>query len=195
MKGLSTFVTYTLTILLGFIILTTFSILIFGYYDQLLKSDITSRLKQIAIQTLNGIIELHSLAHEHETIPGNMSLIVISNIDLNYPDKISGRNFEVELSSSPGIWNLITNMTSDDEGVVSREETTSGSKIIVKTTQTPYLNFEYDAPNIPIVLQGKFKSGENDILRLVRYNFNGTVEDMIILGESDIIIGLISIST
>ena len=46
----------------------------------------------------------------------------------------------------------------------------------------------------PIVLQGKFKSGESDTLKLVRYNYNGDIQDVIILGESDIIIGIVSIT-
>ena len=192
MKGVSTFVTYVFTILLGFIILSVFSILIFGYYDQVLKSDITSGLKQVAIQTVSGIIELYGLAEEYETIPGNSSSIVISSIDLNYPYEVSGRNFEVELISSPGIWSMVTNMTNNGESVGIRKETTSGSKIIVKTTQRPYVSYEYEVPNIPVVLQGRFRSGENDTLKLVRYNFNGTVEDRILLGESDIIVGIMS---
>ncbi len=195
MKGLSRFVTYVFTILLGFIILSVFSLLIFGYYDQVLKSDITSGLKQIAIQTVSGIIELYGLAEGYETIPKNFSLIVISSIDLNYPDEVSGRSFEVELVSSPGIWSIITNMTINGESVEGKKETTSGSKIIVKTTQGPYVSYEYDVPNVPIVLQGRFRSGESDTLKLIRYNFNGTVEDRIVLGESDILVGITSINS
>ncbi len=195
MKGVSRFVTYAFTILLGFIIVSVFSILIFGYYDQILKSDITSGQKQIAIQTVSGIIELYGLAGAYEKIPENFSLILISSIDLNYPDTVSGRNFEVELISSPGIWSIITNMTIDGESAETRKEITSGSKIIVKTIQRPHLSYEHDVPNIPIVLQGNFRSGGNDILKLVRYNFNGTVEDRIILGECDIIVGVTSVSS
>lgn len=193
MKGVSRFVSYAFTILLGFIVLSVFSILIFGYYDQVLKSDIESGLKQIAIQTVNGIIELYGLAEEYETIPENFSLILISSIDLNYPDQVSGRSFEIELISSPGIWSTVTNVSIGGEDAETIEETTSGSKIIVKTTQRPYVSYEYDVPNIPINLQGKFRSGGNDVLKLVRYNFNGTVEDRILLGESDIIVGINSI--
>jgi len=195
MKGISRFVTYAFTILLGFIILSVFSILIFGYYDQVLKSDIKSGLKQIAIQTVTGIIELYGLAEEYETIPENFSLTLISSIDLNYPAQVSGRGYEVELISSPGIWSTVTNVSINEENVETIEETSSGSKIIVKTTQRPYVSYEYDVPNIPINLQGKFRSGGNDILKLVRYNFNGTVEDRIVLGESDIIVGIKSVNS
>jgi len=112
---------------------------------------------------------------------------------LNYPDRVSGNNFEVELVSSPGIWNAILNLTIDNESTEIKKETSSGAKIIARTTQRPFVSHEYDIPNIPIVLQGKFKSGENDTLRLVRYNYNGNIQDVIILGESDIIIRVTNI--
>jgi len=178
----------------GFTIVTVFSTLIYGYYDQVLKSNTIVSLKQIAMQTSVSIVELYNLANENDVIPEISSSIIISDIDLNYPDEVSGKNFEVELTSSPGIWSFVTNITIDDETAEIKKETSSGAKIIAKTTQRPFVSYEYDFPNIPIVLQGKFRSGEDDTLRLIRYNYNGVVEDRIILGESDIIVGITSIS-
>jgi hypothetical protein len=193
MKGVSNFVSYTFTILFGFTILILFSSLIYSFYDQVLKTSITASLKQISIQTIDGIIQLYNLGKEFNTNPSNSTSIIISNISLNYPEKVGDKNYEVELLSSPGIWNSITNFTIDEENATIIKETESSSKIIVKTTQRPFVTYEQDLPNIPIILQGKFRSGENDVLRLVRYNYNGTIEDRIILGESDIIVGISSI--
>ena len=178
----------------GFIIVTVFSTLIYGYYDQVLKSNIRASLKQITIQTALSITKLYNLGKESDATPENSSSIIISDIDLNYPNKISGKNFEVELTSSPGMWNIITSMTISGENMTIRKESTSGAKIIAKTTQRPFVSYEYDVPNVPITLQGKFRSGENDNLRLVRYNYNGLVNDTIVLGEPDIIIGITSIT-
>jgi len=194
MKGISRLVTYAITIMFGFIIVTVFSTLIYGYYDQILKSNIRASLKQIATQTALSITKLYYLGKESNVIPDNSSSIIISEIDLNYPNKISGKDFEVELVSSPGIWNIITGITINGENVTIKKETTSGAKIITKTTQRPFVSYEYDLPNLPIVLQGKFRSGENDTLRLVRYNYDGVVYDSIILGESEIIIRITSIT-
>ena len=180
--------------MLGFSIVTVFSTLIYGYYDQVLKSSIITSLKQVAMQTSVSIVELYDLANENDVIPEISSSITLSNIYLNYPDEVSGKNFEVELTSSPGIWSFVTNITIDDEIAEIKKETSSGAKIIAKTTQRPFVSYEYNFPNLPIILQGKFSSGENDTLRLVRYNYNGVVEDRIILGESDIIVGISSIS-
>jgi len=194
MKGLARIITYAITIMFGFIIITIFSTLIYGYYDQVLRSNIKASLKQIAIQTALSITKLYNLGEESDVTPDNSSSIIISDIDLNYPTKVSGKNFEVELTSSPGIWNIVTNLTIGGENVTIRKETTSGAKIIAKTTQRPYLSYEHDVPNVPIILQGKFRSGQNDTLRLVRYNYNGVVNDTIVLGEADIIIGITSIT-
>jgi len=193
MKGVSNFITYAITILLGFLIVTTFSLLIYGYYDRVSKSNIESSLKQLCIQTVISIIDLYNKGEESDVNPENSSSIILSEIDLNYPDRVSGNNFEVELVSSPGIWNAILNLTIDNESTEIKKETSSGAKIIARTTQRPFVSHEYDIPNIPIVLQGKFKSGENDTLRLVRYNYNGNIQDVIILGESDIIIRVTNI--
>jgi hypothetical protein len=190
MKGISNFVSYTFTILFGFTILILFSSLIYSFYEQVQKTSITSSLKQLSIQTSNGIIKLYDLSKEFKTNPANSTSIIISNVTLNYPEEIVDRNYEVELLSSPGIWNSITNFTIGEKNVTIIKETESSSKIVVRTTQKPIETYEYDLPNIPIILQGKFKSGENDVLRLVRYNYNGVIEDRIILGESDIIVGI-----
>ncbi|MDI6825715.1 MAG: hypothetical protein QMD36_00775 [Candidatus Aenigmarchaeota archaeon] len=191
MKGVSKFISYAITILFGFTILIFLSTLIYNYYDEIIQNTIKAELKQICIQTANSIIQLHNLAKEFDAYPETNSSIIISSIDLDYPNKVGGKNFEVELLSSPGIWNLVTNITIEGKNVTIVKETSSSSKIVAKTTQKPIVVYEYDIPNIPIVLQGKFRSGESDTLRLVRYNYN---EDRIILGESEIIVGITSIS-
>lgn len=194
MKALSKFISYALITLMGFVIVTFFSTVIYGYYNRVIETNVKASLKQVAIQTANGIIYLYDLAKESNASPKNSSSIVISDMSLNLPTKVSGKNYEIELVSSPGIWSLITNITIDGRNATIRKETGSGAKIIAKTIQRPFLSYEYELPNIPIHLQGKFKSGRNDTLRLVRYNYNDSVNDMIVLGESEIIIGITSIT-
>jgi len=194
MKGISNYVTYAITIMFGFIIVTVFSTLIFSYYDQIQKNNIKASLKQITIQTTNSITDLYYSSKGSNIVPENSTSIVLSEIDLNYPNKISGKNFEVELASSPGIWNSVTNMTISGENANIKTETNSGTKIIARTTQRPFVSYEYDFFNLPIVLQGKFRSGQNDTLRFIRYNYNGNIDDTIVLGESNIIIEVTSIT-
>lgn len=193
MKGLSAYVTYSLIILIGIATLSIFSVLIYTYYNNVLKSNIETAFKQLAIRTTGEIIKTYSESSKSEALPENASVVILSNIDLNYPDKVSGRNYEIELVSSPGIWNVVQNLTISGQEVTIKRELNSGSKIVLKTTQRPFVTYEYSIPNIPIPIQGSFRSGMDDKLRYVRYNYNGTVYDRIILGEDTIIIGIINI--
>ena len=193
MKGISKFVDYSFILLSSFIVMTLFTMLIYGYYNHELKTNIEVSLKQIAAQTSESILDLYNRAKESDANPKNSSSVILSSIDLKYPNQISGKNFEVELISSPGIWNQITNITVNSDNATIVKETSSGAKIIVKTKQRPVVSYEYNVPNVPIRLQGKYASGGNDTLSLVRYNYNGTVEDVIVLGNSTIIIGITSI--
>jgi len=194
MKGISRFVTYSLIILSSFVVMAFFTTLTYSYYNQVLKTNIQVSLKQVAAQTADSIIYLYDQAKESGASPVNSTSITLSSIDLNYPDQVVDRNFEVELVSSPGIWSVVTNLTIQGVNATIKKESTSGAKIIAKTVQSPVVSYEYDVANIPIKLQGKCSSGGNDTLRLVRYNYNGSIEDVVILGNSSIIIGITSIN-
>ena len=194
MKGASEFISYTFIILLSFVALTIFVTLIYGYYNHITETNIQVGLKQIATQTADNIFYLYDQAKESDAAPGNSTSITLSSVDLNYPTQIGDRNFEVELVSTPGIWNVITNFTIEDVNATIRIESISGAKILAKTTQRPVFSYEHAVPNVPIKLQGKYRSGGNDTLTLVRYNYNGTLDDVIILGNSSIIIGITSIN-
>ena len=193
MKGVSKFVSYSFMILISFVALGVFVTLIYGYYNHVIRTNIQVGLKQIATRTSDKILYLYDQARQSDASPVSSTSVVISNIDLNYPAQVMDRNFEVELLSSPGIWNVITSITIEGENATIKKETSSSTKIIAKTTQKPIITYEYDVPNIPIRLQGKYSSGDDDILKLVRYNYNNNLEDTIILGDSTIIIGISSI--
>jgi len=194
MKGASEFISYTFIILLSFVALTMFVTLIYGYYNHIIRTNIQVGLKQIATQTADNILYLYDQGKGLDAAPVNSTSITLSSVDLNYPIQVVDRNFEVELVSTPEIWNVITNFTIGGVNATIRKESTSGAKIITKTTQKPILSYEHAVPNVPIILQGKYRSGGNDTLMLVRYNYNGTLEDVIILGNSSIIIGITSIN-
>ncbi len=194
MKGISEFANYLFIILFGFVVMILFTTLIYGYYENVLKMNIQVSLKQIASQTSDTILYLYEKSKESNSNPKNSSSITLSNIVLNYPNQVSGKNFELELVSSSGIWNQVSNVTINNLNVTIMKETSSGAKIIAKTRQKPIVIYEYDVPNVPIKIQGKYTSGGNDTLRLVRYNYNDNVEDVIILGNSSVIIEITTIN-
>ena len=193
MKGTSPFIQHSLILLIGtvMIILLISSVMIF--YNNLTISNTRAALKQVAVQTANSIIHLYNLAQESDVQPKNSSSVVLSTLDLDYPEKVNGRNYEVLLVSSPGIWNFIINLTIEGKNTTIIKEETSSSKIIARTTQEPFVSYEHDLTNVPILIEGSYRSGGNATLRLVRFNYNGTIEDVILLGDVDLIVKVLSI--
>ncbi len=190
MKGLSKFVEYAFIILFGFTVLSLLTSMIYTYYNKTLERNINSGLKQVALQTSDAILKLYDTGQDIKAEPENASAVIVANMDINYPNNIGGRNFEVDLISSPGIWVQVTNLTIDSEDANIRKETSSGAKILVKTTQDPFLSYEYPLPNIAIDIQGKYTSGSNDTLSYIKYNYLGTEHDIIVLGDFDFIVGV-----
>jgi len=190
MKGLSRFIEYTFLIMFGFTVLTLLTTMIYHYYNKNIDLNIKNGMKQVAMQTSDGIMKLYLTGEDIHAEPDNASAIIITSIDMNYPDHIAGKNYEVDLVGSPGIWNQAINLTIDSANATIRKETSSGQKIIVRITQQPYDTYEYDLPNIPVTVQGKYRSGMNDTLSYVRYNYLGTEYNTIVLGEFDYVLGM-----
>jgi hypothetical protein len=194
MKGISRFVSYTFIILFGFVMLTLFTTSLYKYYNNVLKANINAGLKQIAIETTSQIIKIYDMGKDSEASPANASTVVIADMNLKYPKKISGKNYEILLISSPGIWTQIKSFQIDNATITPKKEIISGSKVLVRTTQRPIVTYNTRIPNIPIYIQGGYRSGENATLKYVRYNRNGVINDTIILGESSIILGITKIN-
>ena len=194
MKGISQFIVYTLTILFGFVTVTIFSLLIYGYYDQVLKTNIEVGLREVSLHTWSGISKLYELGDKSAVTPTNSTAVIIANISLNYPQNVVGSKYEVELISATGIWNQIINITIDGVNASIKDEETSGPKIVAKTTQTPFISYKHAIPNLPFEIQGKYRPGEEQMLRYVRYNYNGTEKNVVILGEYKVIVDLVNIT-
>jgi hypothetical protein len=64
----------------------------------------------------------------------------------------------------------------------------------LRTTQSPEVFVEVDVPNIGAYVQGKSENGLNSSLAYYRYNLNGTIKDIILLGPQDIIIDIGKVS-
>lgn len=190
MKGLSKFVEYTFIIMFGFVLLSILTSMIYHYYNKNLETNINVGLKQIALQTSDGILKLYQIGEDVHAEPTNGTATIITSIDMNYPNHIGGKNYEVILVSSLGIWTQVTDLTIDSEDIDIRKEEFSGAKIIVRTTQNPYLSYEHSLPNIPVAVQGKYTSGMNDTLTYVRYNYLSTEYNAIILGEFDFVVDI-----
>lgn len=189
MKGVSTLLTYILILSISTITLIIFTLMVVSYYKNTSRALIESNFKQLAVYTSVEIINMYNENSKSTIVPEINTSTNLSTLILNYPQKIGSTVYQIDFISTTGIWNFI-NFSSQSQLL---KEESSSNKIYLKTLQEPFVEYYYSLPNIPIELQGSFKSGELPILRYVRYNYNGKIYDRIILGGDDIIIGLIKI--
>ena len=192
-KGQASLIEHTLTIFLALIILISVSALIYSFYSTVSKSSIEASLREVCLQTADGIVKLYENARSSDYQPSNSSSILLGEINLNLPSHVSRKNYVVYLISPNPIWVNVNNLTMDGQNISGITET-SAAKVVAKTTQEPFVTVEHEIPNIGIALQGETENDEDDELRYFRYNFNGTVYDKIVLGSYDILIDITSIS-
>lgn len=192
-KGQANLIEYVLTILFSVVILIGVTTLIYSFYSAAIRTDAEKGLRELSIQIADNILKLYKNAKDSKAQPSNSSSILIGEIDLSLPSQVSRRNYEIFLVSTNPIWVNVINFTIGGQNVSSITKT-SGAKIVAKTTQNPFVTMEYDIPNIDVSVQGRSVNGADSKLRYYRYNFNGTVYDKIVLGSSDILIEITSIS-
>ncbi|MDI6798501.1 MAG: hypothetical protein QMD12_00680 [Candidatus Aenigmarchaeota archaeon] len=189
-KAQAPLIQYLLTILLGIIVVVSVIAILFTLHAGFLRNEIRQGLRQIATQTSDSIVKLFETAKNSKTMPSNYSSVLISEVDLNLPARVSNRNYEIFLVASSPIWQTVENLTVDGQSI-STIEINPGVKIIARTTQEPIESIEHDILNIGIGVQGRSENGGK--LRYYRYNINGTIHDKIILGEADILIDIESV--
>jgi len=193
MKGQSRFVGYMLTVLLSVLVLVSISALVYGLYRTALEREVTAELTQMATQVKDNVIKIYESGKNSKIQPSNYTSVLITDIDLNLPDNVAKLNYEIDLITASSLYSYITAATIGGVNV-SGVKDASLAKIIAKTTQDPIIKVEFDLPNIDIIIQGKVRNGLNDFLRYYKYNQNSTIYDTVILGQSDIIIRINSIS-
>jgi hypothetical protein len=192
-KGQSSLIEYILTILFSVIILIAISGIIYAFYNNILKQDISRSLNEINLQTADAISKIYQQGKASTSSPSNSTSILLASVNLNMPTKISGKNYEIDLFPLNSIFATINNVTSQGMNVTMLIQS-SGAKIVAKTTEDPKIVVSKDITNIDVNIQGAVINGINSTLKYYRYNFNGTIYDKIILGEQGIIIDITQMS-
>lgn len=191
-KAQATLIENVLLILLGSLMLTFIGVTMYGFYQEHLKREIENSLRQIAIDTASNILRLYEAGRKSRSYVEENSSRMLLELELSLPERVSGRSYEMLLVSPNPIWSTFSTIMVGGKEVVS-VPTTPGAKIIVKTTQKPYITVEYDLPNIDVSLQG-ITDGTDAVLRYYRYNFNGIERDKIVLGKNqEILVDVVSV--
>jgi len=179
-------------VLLSVVFLTVISILSYSLYTTQLKSEIENNLRQIGTEISKSIIKLYEIGKNSKYSPNENGSAKLAEIELKLPSRISGKNYEIFLVANP-ILIQISNI-SVNESSPPYTLTLYGTKVVLRTTQSPEVFVEVDVPNIGAYVQGKSENGLNSSLAYYRYNLNGTIKDIILLGPQDIIIDIGKVS-
>jgi len=189
-KGQAEVIQYTITILLGVIILIGATLIIFNLYDRSIRADIEKSLDQIAAQTSDRILKLYEVGKDSRIQPTSTSVLIVQD-ELRLPDAISNRKYEVVLITGNPIFSNIVNITINNRSVISVIKSSS-AKVMARTVDDPIITVTRDLPNIEAFVQGIGDPTDNK-LSYYRYPLNGTTFDRIILGSSEILIDFIKI--
>jgi len=192
-KGQAKLIGYVITILLTVIILTSITMLMYVFYNNTVKTEIEQSLRQLAIQTSDSIVRIYERVKDVSAQPGNYTTTLLHESELNFPTAVSNKNYEIILVTANPIWSNIKNITIGNTSITPVLKT-SGAKVIAQTTQDPIVSVEIDIPNINVVVEGRSENGRGGKLKYYRHNINGTIYDIITLGEPGIIVSITNVS-
>jgi len=191
-KAQAQLIEYILTFLFGILVLVTISTLFYTFYSRALKIEIEQSLNQLAVQIAEGIIKAYENAQNIKSQPSNMTSQLLYELNLNLPRAISNKNYEVIFVTSNPVWGSVGSIVINGQSVTPLVKT-PGAKIIAKTTQDPEVTVEYDVPNINVILQGMCQNGVNGKLRYYRVNINGNLNDIIVIGNPELLTTITSV--
>jgi len=189
-KGQAQLIQYVITFLISTVIVVAIYFLAITIFNNQIRLEIQDELRQLEIRTLNSIINIYSTGSGYSGSLANNSAILLGEIDLDYPSNVARRSYEMTLISSSQIYSTVN---VSENTTLTGDEQFSGSKIIGKTTEDPFIEVTLDLPNIDAVFQGSVSNGLNSILSFFKANINGTIKNIITLGNSTLILSVVSI--
>jgi hypothetical protein len=192
-KGQSNLMEYILSIFFSLIVLLAVASIIYSFYNNALKQDITKSLNEVDSEVSSAIYKIYQQGKASSSSPANSTSVLLANVNLNLPSRVTNRNYEVDLISINPLFATVSNVTIGGSNVSTLIQS-FGAKIVAKTTDDPKIVVSKDLTNIDAAIQGTFINGINTTLKYYRYNFNGTIYDKIILGEQQIIIDITQMS-
>jgi len=191
MKAQATLIENAILVLLGSLMLSVVVILLYNFYEQHLRTEIQNSLTQIAIDVSSNLLRLYEAGKKSKILVAENQSKKILEIELDLPERVSGRSYEVILVSPNPLWTTISLVKVGGKEVVS-VPAPPGAKVIARTTQKPFVTIEYEIPNIDVSLQGK-TDGSDSKLRYYRYNIAGVTRDKIVLGDQEILMDVTSV--
>ncbi len=185
-KGQAKFLDFILATFLSLIVLISIYSLSISLYRNWLGSEIKSELEYLSFKLSKEMVKAYGLAQRSYAEPENYSSLLLYEAELNFPETIRGRNYEIFLVNPNPIWVSISDVSSEGKELEARIES-GGIKIVAKTLQDPRIEVELSVPNINTLAEGKIVNGKDSKLRYYRLNLNGKVLDAILIGNYNIL--------
>jgi len=189
-KGQGEMIEYILTFLISTTVIIIIYFIIVNIYKTQTEKEIEDQLRQLETQTLNSIIKLYTTGSSYAGRIQNNNAILLGTVDLDYPERVARKSYEIILISPSQIYSAI-NVSENITNIGGQEF--SGAKIIGRTTQSPFVEVALDFPNIDVVAQGSVSNGLNSQLSFYKANISGTVKNIITLGNVSLIASITSV--
>ena len=182
MKGMFQYVSHIILIGVVIMILITITITMRDFYNMSVEQTQEIEAKIVANNIIDNIIRLHELyGNESITLNENES-ITMAEIILNVPNKIAGRDYEIELVNSGEFWIECDISTTDAVTIIDIDRPYAYVKIT--TFRPPTFEKAFKIPNVGIEIGGNARKTNKILLRYIKEN-SGKIKDKIIMSRYD----------
>lgn len=168
-KGQSILISHAAFLAVGVTALIIISSMIWSVHDSILKEETRKDLSRASETVANEIVKLYTLKNSPAKPDANKSML-LGESSINLQQKAGGKQYTIELLSSGQI--IISNMS---EGNITKY----ASQITASVPGMMQVN--YTLYNMDSRMQGYGFGDAPIVLRYYRLNYNGTIEDRIVL--------------
>ncbi|MFB6075691.1 MAG: hypothetical protein ABEK17_00965 [Candidatus Aenigmatarchaeota archaeon] len=176
LKGLSSFVSHVLALAISIIILSIVAANLFGYYGDTVEQSQRTQARLVSGEIGENIIRLYTNYIDSDTEPMEGETLVLGKIRLSVPEKISGRSYIISLRDNDEYW-----IDVQIEGLKSENIYRNYAAVKITTMNTPGVEETYNLNNIGINLEGRVRKTDEIVLKYIRNNTDGTLNDKIVM--------------
>ncbi len=176
-KGLSDYISHILAIAIAFLILSLVASSMYDYYVNLTLESQRSEATAVSEDIAERMMDMYSEYRDKEIIPGPGEKEVLKSVELDVPDNIGGRNYDIRLNSSNQHWIEAEIVTTSEISIVDSRRPTA--RIVVEVTEFPEETYTYHLYNIETGLDGEARNPDRIRLEYIRKRENDKTMDTI----------------
>ena len=171
-KGLSIFMSHILAIAILFVILAVVSTQLFTYYMNIREETQKSQALSISQRVAEAVLGLYTNYRKSDYEPEEGGNRTLSEVYLNLPDKISGRDYTLSLEQHEKFW---VEGSMENETSSKNERPYTSVKIEVGSSVYTYPIYNIVSVNV----SGSVKMADRIKISYIRKRENGETKDLI----------------